>query len=203
MEGSQMKINLIMKILMVTWIIFSFLTPAFAESVSISSSISLSVSPATANFGTVAADGSSYSTQNSITIKSSSDVNLYVNVNDPFTSLNSIIPLKYFQYKFNNTGDFKSFSTSPLFLASLHKPSQGGADVYPIIYNLTVPVGTDVGNYTTAITYTAVTTNSLSPLSDTNTNNVPDTVINDSTANNSSNNTSYSLYVAGGLSALE
>lgn len=192
-----MKIYLIMKIIIVTGIIFSLLGPAFADD------ISLTISPATANFGTVAPDGSSYYTQNNLTYTvSNSNLDIYVKVSGPLTSSNSTIPLQYFQYQFNNTGSFYAFGTTSTKLVGNLPRSTGQGTILPIQCKLTVPTGTNFGNYTTVITYTgvpagnpapAVMTASSASTSSTTSNSTNDT--NSTGSNDTGNNTNitYSL----------
>ncbi len=146
-----MKIHNTMKILAVIGIIFSFSSPAFAAS------LSVTINPTTVNFGNVTPDGSSYYAQNSISVKSSNNVDLYVKVSGSFNSSGNTISLQSFRYQFNNSGSYMPFDTSSsLLTANLYKPSQGGHDTFPISYMLTVPTGTNFGSYTTIIIYTAL-----------------------------------------------
>lgn len=151
-----MKKSIIMKIMIITMVIFSLSNATYA--------IQLTVNPTSVSFGNVVPDGSSYYNQSTLVVKSSTDVDLYVKVNGPFSGSNGTIPLQYFKYQFNNSGNFNNFdTTSSLLVANLYKPSQGGPDVFPINYMLTVPMGTNIGNYTTIVTYSAVDSGSLAP----------------------------------------
>lgn len=151
-----MKISIVMKIMIITVFIFSLINAA--------SAIQLTINPTSVSFGNVVPDGSSYYNQSTLVVKSSANVDLYVKVSGPFTGSNGTIPLQYFKYQFNNTDNFNNFdTTSSLLVANLYKPSQGGPDVFPVNYMLTVPMGTNIGNYTTIVTYSAVDSGSLAP----------------------------------------
>ncbi len=165
-----MKTYFIMKILIVFGIVFSLLTPAFADN------IGISFTNSTMNFGTVVADGSTTSISSTIKLSGNTNVDLYVRTSSDFTDVagdtipndpNFLIRIQYAPDKIDsdylvlNSIDQKLWGNWP-------KPNPGGGDIATETYNLIVPPVTPEGTYNTTVIFTVVTAgtipNSASPV---------------------------------------
>ena len=154
-----MKIYPVMKILIILGIILSLSTPVFADN------IGIYFANSTMNFGTVAADGSTYSISSTATISGNTNVDLYVRDSGDLTdTAGDIIPNNpNFQLRIQylprsiNSGYVTLSNVNQILWRNWPKPNTGGGDIATETYLLTVPSATPIGTYQTTITFTVVT----------------------------------------------
>ncbi len=91
-------------------------------------------------------------------------IDVYTRASGNLTDGNKSIPLSNFLYQGGNMGTATSFSTNyTQVIDDWDKPHHGIPNVTPINMYLTVPFGTEPGNYITTVYFSAVAHNSPAP----------------------------------------
>ena len=126
-------------------------------------STSISVTPPTANFGTLDADGTEHSLTNAAVVQVNAsnfifggDGTLSVRATGDFTSGTNSIPLSNFAYECQGNVTKTTFTTVNSPINDYSPPIIGTVrNTYYLKYYLTIPVNTAPGTYSTTIIYTA------------------------------------------------
>ena len=122
-------------------------------------SISVNVTPSSVNFGTLNADGNEHSyTNTDVTVTAIGfSTNLYIKASGDLSSGTNTIPLSNLEYSCADSDPVISetgFTTTNTLIDS-YSYFLINSKTYNVYYYLTIPPGTDSGNYNTTITYTA------------------------------------------------
>lgn len=139
------------------------------SNVAISTSWNSGVDNSTMSLGSVQADnaqntwiGGIYGEQ--LFSYSNVKIDVYTRASGNLTDGNKSIPLSNFLYQGGDIGTATSFSTNyTRVIDDWDKTHQGNSNVAPINMYLMVPFGTEPGNYTTTVYFTAVAHNSPAP----------------------------------------
>ena len=122
-------------------------------------SISVDITPSTVNFGAFDADGSEHAyTGTDVTVTAIGfSANLYVRSAGDLSSSTNTIPLNNFKYSCSDADPVisKTAFTTTNTLVDSYSYLLINSKTYNMYYYLTIPPGTDSGNYNTTITYTA------------------------------------------------